>query len=296
MTEDNQNVTEDMDQFLKSIGLDVPEEDPDVIKNVDKVPGVNPEAVRHAFAEQKRKLKIATELLKQSKEESGKRMVVDNAPIQMSEATAQAEAYASDLERRAINAVRSRGVNISTKSGKDLVTLELNRLYQADMQAMERRALAGKNAVKVVGDVFGKFADLDEDDKLAIVKDLEGLPDEYRANPDLVEDMVYRYRGRNFDKFVGKRNAPKKQEGVAVEGDEEQIPVAPSAASTASRGSRGVSLAYTDTSTPDEPSPPIKDMKDIKFMQKMGLDPNDPVDRRKFRKAKQDSGLHRISV
>jgi hypothetical protein len=284
----NQNLA-GIEEFLKDAEAFLGDSVPNEVKELDEGSGDQGKA-SHAFKVQKDRLKQATQLIRQLKEEKAKAETPPKSDEGSVKPTPQfnagtGAAYTSDLRYRAAMNLVNSGIN--PEQSPDLLGLEINRLYNADVSAMEQQAQAKNDAGKVLETVLTEFPELDDADKAEIKSRVTTLAVTNQADPNSVKQVVYGYRGENLEKFARKASDGNGS-GTSSE-DRSGSGGSGTAAAVRSDARRGVALGDAGTTSEGDTKPPTAE--ELREMRKAGI-PSSRVDL--YRKAKKRAPHYQV--
>lgn len=242
----------------------------------------------HAFAEQRRLLRAAREVIKtkvNAPAPAQPKPVTDLPPPNTGggmDSTQKAQVVLMQLQMEAMTNVGIADVN------HPIVQMEVQRLYTERVASIRRKNEAEQQAPEIIEEVLGGFDVLLPEDKEAVKQRLASLSPEARVNKSIIRAVAQQYIGENFTKFSGK-GGDEGQDG-ATHRSTPPAGQSPAGAAAASGVKARGSAVPRGGGTPPAVKPPTPE--EAKRMRSIGLDPLEAADVAKFREALQRAGAY----
>jgi len=181
-------------------------------------------------------------------------------PATQADPRVSSQAYLSSLQVRAMQTLRI------ADPANDLVKMEVQRLYNEDMELLKRQETAEQDAEGVFSQVVEEFPQMGTDDWTEVKKRLAKLDAVSRAEAAQVKSIVHVYLGENFKRFA---EAPPSNGDKGKGKAGTSASAAAGVSTTKARGSTGVPLTGGPAGD-GEPEPPataeeLKGMRALKI-------------------------------
>ena len=196
---ENQNLTDE--QLLKILeeGVSGDETIPEEVAAIDKGDKSNEGKAAHAFAEMKRKQKLlAAEVQKMraEKEAEAKKIAEQHQQATIPNAGANTvTTVMGQLQMQAMQRLGLTSATANTPEARELIRMERDRLYNIQMQMIEREAALKDQAPQMVTQALEEYPMLGPEGTEAVKRKLSGLSITDQLDPRVIRNMVTSYFG-----------------------------------------------------------------------------------------------------